>query len=77
MKHEYIEPLHGDPEGRIVAHAEYGQHIGLTCINHPTKTWSTKNIGSIGCRTIFYNLMGDSDGPECNCPMHTLRPIAP
>lgn len=74
----YIEPLRGDKEGRIVAHAEYGRHIALTCINHPEKRWSTKNIGGIGSRTIFYNLQcEDGMGEECDCPIHCLRPLAP
>jgi hypothetical protein len=72
----HVEPLRNDPEGRIVANAPYGQHIALTCINHTSKRWSTKNIGSIGCRTIFYDLMGDSVGSECDCHMHYLRPLA-
>jgi len=45
-----------------------GQHISLTCKNHLNKRWSTKNLGYIGARSIFYNLTSDPDmGPECEC----------
>lgn len=65
-------------EGRIVDHAEYGQHIALRCKNHPTKLWSTKNIAPIGCRTIFYNLNSIPEmGPECDCPLSALEPVLP
>lgn len=33
----------------------HGQHISLTCKNHPTKRWHTKNIDFIGARTIFFS----------------------
>lgn len=47
----------------------YGQHIGLTCRNHPTLTWSTKNIDYIGARSIFFN---GFHAIECSCPMSDL-----
>lgn len=63
-------------DNRITTHAEYGQHIVLTCVNHPDKRWSTKNIAPLGCRKIFYNLHNIPDmGPECYCPLHALRPL--
>ena len=53
---------------RITKKAHYGQHIDLTCKNHPDLSWSTKNIDGIGCRTIFYNLACDDNMPnECDC----------
>lgn len=78
-QHEYIEPLQGDEQGRIVAHAEHGQHIDLTCVNHTTLLWSTKNILYIGARTIFFNLNNDREmmGKECDCPLHCLKPVKP
>lgn len=78
MIHDFIEPLKDDAEGRIVAHAPYGQHITLTCKHHPEKTWSTKNISPIGCRNIFYNLNNEAGmGAECSCLAKELRPIKP
>lgn len=63
-------------DNRITLRAEYGQQIALTCVNHPDKRWSTKNIAPIGCRTIFYNLHAVPDmGPECNCSIRDLRPV--
>jgi len=54
--------------GKLREDVPYGQHIGLTCKNHPEKRWSTKNIAPIGARSIFYNLTCNPDmGPECNC----------
>lgn len=68
----------GNPDDKIVAHAENGEHIPLTCINHPTKLWTTKNIQHIGARRIFYNLSNvQGMGPECDCPASCLRPIKP
>ena len=62
---------------RITKQFPYGEHIELSCIHHPEKRWSTKNIDGIGCRTIFYNLFGDRDmGPECDCPCSALRPVS-
>jgi hypothetical protein len=47
----------------------YGQHIALTCKNHRNLRWSTKNIGWIGARSVFYF----SDAlPECDCPFSDL-----
>lgn len=61
---------------RITLKAPHGQHVELYCVNHPEKRWSTKNIDSIGCRTIFYNLDNNpSMGPECSCPVSCLRPV--
>lgn len=60
---------------RITSKASYGQHIALTCKNHPGLTWSTKNIGALWegklfpSRSIFYS--GDV-GTECNCPTSSL-----
>jgi hypothetical protein len=63
-------------DDRIVAYAEYGEHIPLTCRNHPDKRWSTKNIFCIGARTIFYNLHSVVGmGGECNCSVSCLRPL--
>jgi hypothetical protein len=62
-------------DGRIIEGKEYGEHIELACRNHPEKRWSTKNIGCIGARTIFYNLEGDRNmGQECDCPASCLYP---
>ena len=59
------------PDDKLVEGAPYGQHFGLTCKNHPTMSWSTKNIAPLGARSIFFN----DDGVECDCPMADLRPI--
>jgi hypothetical protein len=69
-----IEPLKNDPEGRIVEHAEYGQHIALACKNHPDQKYTSKNIAPIGCRSLFYRTY---EKTECSCPVTDLRPIAP
>jgi hypothetical protein len=47
----------------------YGQHIALTCKNHTDLRWSTKNIGWIGARSIFYF---SESKPECNCSINDL-----
>lgn len=47
----------------------YGAHITLTCKNHPTLLWSTKNIDFIGARSIF--VAGPEYG-ECSCPLRDL-----
>lgn len=61
------------PEDMICPNHDYGEHIDLTCKNHPDKLWSTKNIAPIGCRTLFYNLYWDYNmGPECDCPVSNL-----
>lgn len=53
-----------------------GQHITLTCRNHPQLSWSTKNITCIGARSIFYNLMSYPNmGPECECPLSDLHHV--
>ena len=59
-------------DGRLTRKAPYGQHIALTCKNHPELRWSTKNIAPIGCRTIFFSLFGEGAQPECNCPAKDL-----
>lgn len=46
----------------------YGQHVSLTCKNHPHLRWSTKNIDFIGARSIFY--FGQE--PECDCSARDL-----
>lgn len=68
-------PAMASLDGRIVESADYGQHIDLTCENHPHLRWSTKNIAPIGCRTIFYDLYGMSVHPECTCSASFLRPV--
>jgi len=63
-------------DGRIVNFQRYGQHIALTCKNHPQLRWSTKNIAPIGCRSIFFNLGMDRNmRQECNCPASDLIPV--
>jgi hypothetical protein len=47
----------------------YGQHIALTCKNHPNLRWSTKNIDFIGARSIFYF---SETLPECSCSASLL-----
>ena len=62
--------------GTLVDSAEYGEHIALTCKNHPSKRWSTKNIAPIGARTIYYNLDGNAEmGQECDCSAKDLIPV--
>jgi hypothetical protein len=48
----------------------WGQHIALTCKNHPDLRWSTKNISYLGARSIFYTSW--QTAPECACPMSDL-----
>lgn len=55
-------------DDRITKKAPRGQHIALTCRNHPDLRWSTKNISHIGARSIFFDLMGTVRKPECSCP---------
>lgn len=47
----------------------YGQHIALTCKNHPELRWSTKNIDFIGARSIFYFSQTKA---ECDCSARDL-----
>lgn len=54
---------------RIDKTQPYGVHIALTCKNHPDLRWSTKNIGYIGSRSIFYRTTRQ---PECSCPAADL-----
>lgn len=42
------------PDDRILKNHDRGAHIALTCRNHPNLRWTTKNIGRIGARTIFF-----------------------
>lgn len=73
-QNEAARKLRQQDDGRITELAEYGQHIALTCVNHPDLRWSTKNIAPIGCRAIFFNLHGVRDMLiECNCPLGDLR----
>lgn len=54
----------------------HGQQLALTCRNHPALRWSTKNIAPIGCRKIFFDLMGECQGQaECDCPASDLIPV--
>jgi hypothetical protein len=65
-------------DGRIVPWATYGEHIDLCCKNHPDLRWNTKNICSIGSRTIFYNLGQDRNmANECSCGQNCLIPVEP
>lgn len=41
-------------DDRILKNHERGAHIALTCRNHPNLRWTTKNIGFIGARSIFF-----------------------
>jgi hypothetical protein len=61
--------------GRITTKAPYGQHIMLTCKNHPNLRWSTKNIDYIGARHIFFDLDRKCNGYECPCPASDLIPV--
>jgi hypothetical protein len=60
--------------GKICDDCEYGRHITLTCKNHPKMRWSTKNIGSIGQRSIFYTSFMET-GIECDCSIVDLYHI--
>lgn len=57
----------------IVPWADYGDKITLTCKNHPTLRWRTKNINHIGARTLYF----DGPGEECDCPLKELVAIPP
>lgn len=49
----------------------YGEHISLTCRNHPNLHWHTKNIDYIGARSLFFT--GWAEGlTECPCPISDL-----
>lgn len=56
-------------EDTIDPRQPYGQHIYLTCKNHPSLRWHTKNIGYIGARSLFY---ASHVMPECSCPASDL-----
>lgn len=62
-------------DSRITKQAPYGQRIALRCKHHPHLRWDTKNIAPIGARTIFYDLLRESDEPECSCPRADLEPV--
>jgi hypothetical protein len=47
----------------------YGHHIALTCRNHPSLRWSTKNIDFIGARSLFFLTPATL---ECPCPASDL-----
>lgn len=64
---------------KILSTRPYGEHINLTCRNHPNLRWSTKNIAPLGCRSIFYwgtKEQHDEHSfvrePECSCPASDL-----
>ena len=66
-----------DPD-KIVQSAPYGQHIALTCKNHPELRWSTKNIRPIGCRSIFFDDWDTKTNKllrECSCSLYDLIPL--
>jgi len=57
----------------IVHTAPYGEHIPLTCRNHPELRWHTKNIDYVGARSIFYSTGSLLKyGIECDCPFSDL-----
>jgi len=66
-------------DDRIVPTRPYGEHIVLTCRNHPDLRWTTKNIAPLGCRSLFY--WGNKEQhethdfvrePECPCSIRDL-----
>lgn len=63
-------------ENTIDPEQPYGQHIALTCRNHPELRWNTKNIGWIGARSIFYG-GNPFDGSECPCSIRELVVVKP
>lgn len=68
--------------GRIVPWAGYGEHIDLTCKNHPDLRWSTKNINCIGARNIFFSSnwqknMASEFKDECQCSGTDLELVVP
>lgn len=60
---------------KIVDTALYGEHIPLTCKNHPNLRWSTKNIERIGARSIFFTSGRAGTVDECQCPASDLIPV--
>jgi len=46
----------------------WGDHIALTCVNHPDLRWHTKNIDFIGARSIFFSDWHKPGIVECACP---------
>jgi hypothetical protein len=59
-------------DDRITKKAQRGEHIKLTCKNHPDLEWSTKNIDYIGARSIFFNLFNRCNSIECPCKLDAL-----
>lgn len=63
-------------DDRITKKAVRGQHIKLTCKNHPELEWSTKNISHIGARNIFFSSNWDNNPIiwkiECSCTARDL-----
>jgi hypothetical protein len=70
-------------DDRICKEHDRTDMIRLTCRNHPTLRWSTKNIGGIGHRSIFFigvlSLVAGSNEvvrtlgtEECECPSSDL-----
>lgn len=57
--------------GELRKDVPYGQHISLTCKNHPHLRWHTKNIAPIGARSIFF-ISGKPGEQECSCSAHDL-----
>jgi hypothetical protein len=57
----------------ITDKAQWGEHIALTCKNHPALRWSTKNIAPLGSRSIFY--LSWEIAPECSCKADDLIPV--
>lgn len=51
-------------DDRIDKTKERGVHISLRCKNHPNLRWSTKNIGWIGARSIFFASSNFPTRPE-------------
>jgi len=49
----------------------FGEHIALTCRNHPDLRWHTKNISCIGARSIFF-ADANTRLNECTCPLSDL-----
>ena len=59
-------------DGAICKECAPGEHIELRCKNHQHLTWSTKNLGYIGARTIFFDLYNKATERACDCPADKL-----
>lgn len=71
----HIMPHHTKLDSRITTKAPYGQHISLTCANHPELSWSTKNIGNAnedGTGVYFARHIYFDGCTECTCPPSDL-----